>query len=54
MCDLRKRVWEGVNLETGYVTPGVGLLGVVTLEICRHVIPSAWTGDGVTLKPVDV
>ena len=33
MCDLRKRVWEGVNLETGHVTPGVGLLGVVTLEI---------------------
>ena len=32
-CDLRKRVWEGVNLETGHVTPGVGLLWVVTPEI---------------------
>ena len=43
MCDLRKRVWEGVNLETGHVTLRVDLLGVVTLGDCRHVIPGART-----------
>ena len=46
-CDLRKRVWDGINLETGHVTPGVGLLGVVTLEIVdmlSQVLRLVWCG----------